>query len=297
MNTVIDNTNQPEPGIRTPPVELEHHLAGMRVLLLPPGNVRLNTKLETNILDINLGAGRHLLAVNSDRHSNCFVPADSLAFFPSGTTFKLQVDNPLPGYVLEVDDDLFEKWADMSDISDPVEQGPLTYRHDPVSAYIGRAGIHMLTGCDSVLPRPDRLTIEAMALSLACRAMARITSDDGDLDATIASWARRAHAKRITDAMDYVRSNVHDPDLSITVMADIANLSSSHFSSIFKSLTGESAYSFILRQRAQFAKDLILGTKYPLAEIAYASGFSSQSHMTVTLKKVFGATPGALRAG
>jgi AraC family transcriptional regulator len=33
----------------------------------------------------------------------------------------------------------------------------------------------------------------------------------------------------------------------------------------------------------------------PIAAIAYAVGFSSQSHMTTVFQKIFGATPGTIR--
>jgi len=43
--------------------------------------------------------------------------------------------------------------------------------------------------------------------------------------------------------------------------------------------------------------DLIRASKLSLAEIAYACGFSSQSHMTTAFSNQLGETPGAIRKG
>ena len=54
-------------------------------------------------------------------------------------------------------------------------------------------------------------------------------------------------------------------------------------------------YAFILRRRAEYARDLITGADEPLARIAHDAGFSSQAHMTVVVRQVFGTTPAAMR--
>ncbi|WP_195820247.1 helix-turn-helix domain-containing protein [Roseobacter sp. MH60115] len=51
----------------------------------------------------------------------------------------------------------------------------------------------------------------------------------------------------------------------------------------------------MLRRRAEYARDLIVGTADPLAEITFTAGFSSQAHMTVVMRKIFRATPAAMR--
>jgi AraC family transcriptional regulator len=47
--------------------------------------------------------------------------------------------------------------------------------------------------------------------------------------------------------------------------------------------------------RVKRAKDLLRGTKRPIADIAVACGFADQSHLTRVFSKAFGISPGAWR--
>lgn len=62
-----------------------------------------------------------------------------------------------------------------------------------------------------------------------------------------------------------------------------------------KQRTGHSPYQFVLEKRIERARTLLTATSLPLAEVALASGFGSQQHMTSTLSKKLGTTPGKLR--
>ncbi|MEM7641848.1 MAG: helix-turn-helix transcriptional regulator, partial [Pseudomonadota bacterium] len=60
--------------------------------------------------------------------------------------------------------------------------------------------------------------------------------------------------------------------------------------------TGLSPHQFLLRRRIARAKDMLRTSVMPLAEIAVATGFSSQSHMTDVFRQKVGTTPGKYRA-
>ncbi len=60
---------------------------------------------------------------------------------------------------------------------------------------------------------------------------------------------------------------------------------------------GTSAYQYVLDQRVARARRLLQGSTLTLKDIAAASGFADQSHMTRTLRAHLGRTPGQLRAG
>ncbi|MEM7641262.1 MAG: AraC family transcriptional regulator [Pseudomonadota bacterium] len=67
------------------------------------------------------------------------------------------------------------------------------------------------------------------------------------------------------------------------------------FTRAFKARTGTSPHQFVIQRRLTRVKDLLTHAHEPLAEIAYVTGFSSQSHMTATFSKHFGMSPGAYR--
>ncbi len=99
---------------------------------------------------------------------------------------------------------------------------------------------------------------------------------------------------RIVRVVDYIEAHLPEP-LSVTELAAIATMSAGHFSRCFKATVGEPVWAYVQRRRCERAKDLLLHSREPLAEIAYRTGFANQAHMTTSLKERFGATPGAIR--
>ena len=100
------------------------------------------------------------------------------------------------------------------------------------------------------------------------------------------------------DALDvllkYIDANL-DSDLTLRRLADLVGWSSDRLSRSFKAATGESPHNYVIQRRTDVARRLIADGQLNLAEIAQETGFSSQSHMTTTFKKVLGVTPGAIR--
>lgn len=58
---------------------------------------------------------------------------------------------------------------------------------------------------------------------------------------------------------------------------------------------GISPYRFIVNRRIERAQELLRSTRLPIADIAFACGFSSQQHMTATLSAKLGRTPQRIR--
>lgn len=83
--------------------------------------------------------------------------------------------------------------------------------------------------------------------------------------------------------------------ISLAMLAREAGLTPSGFIRAFKRATGRTPYRFILEERVRIAQTLLSGTKLPIAEIALATGFASQSHLGTTFRAIAGTTPGRWR--
>ena len=59
----------------------------------------------------------------------------------------------------------------------------------------------------------------------------------------------------------------------------------------FKQETGETFASYVRRLRVERAKRLLDTTEFDVSQIAYQTGFSSQSHMQTVFKQATGLTP------
>lgn len=295
MTHVIDNTQTSQPNLRIPSVPQETDLGELRMLLLPPGECNIKLQLGTNMFDVSLPRLEHEIALNSDKMERKTVAPEVIGIFPKGTEFLIRVQNTLPGCILEISDDTLHGWMDAGDIPELRRNTIIDYRHDAVAADLGRSAIrHQMMASTSKEPA-DILTVEALALGIAARGMAQIGALDGDTGMEMDRWARRGKRTCIDRSVDLLEERLRDADLKICDLAEAAGMSSSHFSHVFKSMLGETPYTFILRRRAEFARDLIIGTRTPLSQVAYEAGFSSQAHMSVVIRRVFGTTPGAMR--
>lgn len=295
MSVVVNNSHKAKPDPRMPQMPREASLGDMRLILLPPGTCDLRHRLSVNTFDVNLGQTPHEMALNSDRYARSIAQSETIGFFPTGTEIGLRVNNSLPGCVLEVNDGTLDRWMETAGVQKTWRDNSYDYRKDSVAADLARTGMRYLTGLAPGQLATDRLTLEAIALGIAARGIARFSSPDGDLDTEIVRWSYMGRRVEIDRAIDLIEARLCDADLSIADLAEAACLSSSHFSSVFRSIIGETPYAFILRRRAEHARDLIIGTSNPLAQIAFAAGFSSQAHMTVVIRRVCGSTPATMR--
>jgi AraC-like DNA-binding protein len=83
--------------------------------------------------------------------------------------------------------------------------------------------------------------------------------------------------------------------ITIEDLASIARLSRSHFTRAFKASVGCPPHNFILQQRIERAKELMLESAEPLVQIALICGLADQSHFSRTFRAHAGCTPAAWR--
>jgi AraC family transcriptional regulator len=86
-----------------------------------------------------------------------------------------------------------------------------------------------------------------------------------------------------------------DGPLHISDLAARAGLSVHHFARAFRTSTGLTPRAFVEARRIARARTLIEETDQPLADIAGATGFTSQSHLTTAFRRASGFTPAAYR--
>ncbi|MFB9060642.1 MULTISPECIES: helix-turn-helix domain-containing protein [Sphingobium] len=70
-----------------------------------------------------------------------------------------------------------------------------------------------------------------------------------------------------------------------------AEMSRCRFFSAFRQSMGVTPHRYVTQRRVQLAACLIRSTDQELSQIALESGFSSQSHLTSTFRRMLGMTP------
>lgn len=84
-------------------------------------------------------------------------------------------------------------------------------------------------------------------------------------------------------------------DISVKELASTCRLSSGYFSRAFKRTVGCAPHQWLIHQRVELAKHLILNTDEPLCQIALATGFVDQSHFTRVFSQQVKLSPAAWR--
>ena len=78
-------------------------------------------------------------------------------------------------------------------------------------------------------------------------------------------------------------------------LAEVAQLSVSHFTRAFKETFGETPIGYVSRRRMLYAQDLMLKSGERLAQIALTCGHCDQSHFTRVFRRKVGMSPRAWR--
>jgi AraC family transcriptional regulator len=79
--------------------------------------------------------------------------------------------------------------------------------------------------------------------------------------------------------------------IPIRDLAQLLDLSASHFCRAFKCTFGVSPRDYVLRRRIEVAQGLMLTTSEPLSSIALRCGMCDQAHFTRSFHRVVGETP------
>jgi AraC-like DNA-binding protein len=99
---------------------------------------------------------------------------------------------------------------------------------------------------------------------------------------------------QLNRATEMLKANL-DGQIALSQVAGECKLSVSHFVRAFKQTVGEPPYRWLLQQRMDAAKELLLHSGLPMVEIALKCGFADQACFIRAFRKLLGTTPGEWR--
>lgn len=156
---------------------------------------------------------------------------------------------------------------------------------DQVIEYLGEAMLPALKQPKAA----SKLFVDYVALAV----LAHLTGQYGETKVSrnsyggLAPWQERR-------AKELLLANL-DGKLGLEDLAQSCGLSRAHFARAFKASTGVTPMYWLLTQRLQRARNLLLNSGLPIEDIAHHCGFADQSHFTRAFTKHTGSTPGAWR--
>lgn len=239
------------------------------------GRVRTAGAPETIVMVCTDGAGW----VEWEDREPVRVDRGSAVVLPSGIRHRYRADDEDPWTIwwahvtgTDVDDFLAMILADGRD--------PIVGLHDVYAV------VQSLDEALSALEKDETLPMLLTAAGAAWRMLAAITSsalrgsaDTGD---------------RIHQVQDYLRTNL-DTDFTVPELAAMAGLSPSHFSALFRRSVGTSVKDYLKHLRSARARELLITTESPIAEIALTVGYDDALYFSRQFRSINGVSPSEFR--
>lgn len=195
-----------------------------------------------------------------------------LVFHPAGECHAEQHHSDVTSLNVELDG----AWPRrIAELVAPLDQ-PAEFRGDEIAA----AGVQLLRE----LRRDDRdaaLAIEGLTLEILAASARR----ERTVDRRAPHWLR--------DACDLLDAT--GDDVSLRAMAAQVGVHPVHFAATFRRFLGCSLGEYQRRRRFEYARQRLADREASLVQIAADAGFSDQSHLTRTFKRLCGMTPSDYR--
>lgn len=167
-----------------------------------------------------------------------------------------------------------------------VEILPVLNQHDPQLQNLATLFLQEMTSAEL----GDQMYIESLSNMLAVHLLRHYCT----FPAKSLEYVGGLPYYQLKQVTDYIHSHLSD-DISLSELASRVKLSQSHFSYLFRQSTGKSPYRFLIQQRIDRAKELLLKENMAIADVAVSVGFYDQSHLSRHMKKLLGVTPKQLR--
>ncbi|BDU19413.1 AraC family transcriptional regulator [Dyella sp. GSA-30] len=136
----------------------------------------------------------------------------------------------------------------------------------------------------------DPLYIDLLTTALAVR-LIEVATDRGLR--VEGSRTLRMSTRQLKRLVEFIETNL-DQKLHLTDLAKVADVSVTRLKALFRNSTGTPVHQYVIRRRIEYARALMTTTTMPASEIAVAAGFAHQSHMTSTMRRILGQTPGEI---
>ena len=99
----------------------------------------------------------------------------------------------------------------------------------------------------------------------------------------------------VSKAMEYIRNNYADEELSLDNICEVLGVSNSYFSTIFKKETGNSFIGYLTDYRMDRASRLLIETNEKSYIIAKNVGYTDPNYFSYVFKRRFGVSPSKYR--
>ena len=203
---------------------------------------------------------------------------------PEKVQFRERFEGAIDYILLYLDADWVATVAQEAIDPDCIEILPHFPQPDP---FIYHSGLRLKSAIETQ-GSFNQLYAETLALAIAIHLLQHYAGRKTSQSlATLETAPSRSRLEAVTD---YIQCYC-DRNLSLSELANLAQMSLYHFARSFKQQIGLSPHQYLIRARIERAKQLLLQNDLTIVEIAYHVGFADQSHLCRHFKQLTGLTP------
>lgn len=136
----------------------------------------------------------------------------------------------------------------------------------------------------------DPLYIDLLANALAVRLIETASNSSSRMESR---GEPKLSTRQLRTLTEFIETHL-DQKLHLADLASVAGLSATRLKTLFRNSTGVPVHQYVIRRRVEHARTLMTTTTMPASEVAAAAGFSHQSHMASTMRRLLGLTPGGI---
>jgi len=134
----------------------------------------------------------------------------------------------------------------------------------------------------------DPLYIDLLGNALAVRLVELAFSH---ISHSESSSTPRLSARQLRILIDFIETNL-DKKLHLADLASVVGVGTTRLKTLFRNSTGTPVHRYVIGRRIEYARAMLSTTKMRASDVALAAGFTHQSHMASTMRRVLGHAPG-----
>ena len=212
--------------------------------------------------------------------------AGSVCIIPAGQPTRAAWDAELECLTIMLNPAFVAQTALEQNLSANIELIQTHERNDPLIQHIALALLAEADSNESF----GRMYAESLAQTLILHLLKNYTPAN-HLQETVSGGLSGYRLRR---AKEFINENLEE-DLSLSEVAEAVGLSQYHFNRAFRRSTGVTPQQYLVSQRINLTKELLLNGDLTLVEVGIQAGFKNQSHFTTLFRKFTGFTPKAFR--
>ncbi|MGV2829802.1 helix-turn-helix transcriptional regulator [Myxosarcina sp. GI1(2024)] len=240
-------------------------------------------RYEQHHIILNLRDGPHRLENWRDgKHRDFIYHKNEIIVTPAGVESGWRWHVKTKCIIITLDPTKFERFA-QTELGILLSDRALKDLPQFLDEDITQSGIQLLEALQSEMG--SQVMFESFARVFLTKLILKYGLQEEEYD-----FSKSFTAQHYKQVLDYIAAN-YGKNILLEDLAAQADLSTSHFSRLFKQTIGQSPYQYLMAYRVEQAKKMLDKPNVLMIDIALNCGFSDQAHFSRTFKKIEGLTP------